>query len=60
MAKPKKDPIREDRIDNEAIVERLRTGGAGPGLVLLPAGQNPLPVPGKVYHDQSRFAAPQR
>ena len=31
----------------------LWTGGAGHGLVLLPGGQNPIPIPGQMYRGQS-------
>ena len=38
---------------------RVGTGGAGPGLVLLPGEQNPLPVPSQVHRGQGGFTTPQ-
>ena len=46
MKRPKRDPVREDRIYNEAIVDAV--GRAGHELVLLSGRQDPVPVPGKV------------
>ena len=39
---------------------RLWTPGACHGLVLLPGGQNPIPIPGQMRRDQSGLTAPQR
>ena len=36
MKKPKKDPVREERIENEAVADAKRSGRASHGVVLLP------------------------
>ena len=59
MKRPKRDPVREDRIHNEAIVD-ARAGRAGHGLVLLSGKQNQFPVPGEVHRCEDRLAAQER
>ena len=59
MKKTRKDPVREDRIENEAIVD------AGPDeqaaeLVLLSGKQNQLPVPREVHRREGRLTAAER
>jgi hypothetical protein len=59
MKKPARDPVREDRIDNEAIVE------AGPeeqamGWFYLPEEPNPFPVRGEAHLHRRCLTAPER
>jgi hypothetical protein len=49
VKRPKKDPAREDRIDNEAIVD-ARPEEQAIELVLLPERQTQFPIPGEVYY----------
>ena len=59
MRRPKRDPVREDRIHNESH-RRCRSGRAGIELVLLSGKQNQLSVSGQVCRRERRLAAPQR
>ena len=60
MRKPTKDPIREDRIHNEAIVEAYGSEEQAMSLVLLPGKQNPLPVLSKVHRREPRVSPQKR
>ena len=58
MAKRKKDPIREVRIHEEAIVDARPQEQALGWITTLKA--TPLPVPRKVYRTEGRIATPER
>ena len=59
MNRPKRDPVREDRIHNEAIID-ARPRRAGKELVLLSGKQNQLPFPSEVCSRERRLVAPER
>ncbi len=59
MKRLKRDPVREDRIHNEAIVD-ARPGRAGNELVLLSGKQAEFPLPREVCRRQHGLATPER
>ena len=56
MKRPKRDPVREDRIHNEAIVDASPDEQALSWYYYL-EGKISFPVPGKVCHREHRLAA---
>jgi hypothetical protein len=53
MKKPAKDPIREDRIHEEAIVDAYGSEEKGDELVLLPRREAEFPVSGSLHRQPS-------
>jgi Calcium binding len=58
MKRPKRDPVREDRIHNEAIVDARPEEQAMSWYYYL-EGKIRFPVPGDVSHREYSLAAPE-
>ena len=58
MKRPKRDPVHEDRIHNEAI-GRCASRRTGNELVLLSGRQDQLPIPGQVCGHEGRLTNPE-
>ena len=59
MKKPRRDPIREDRIENEAIVD-ARPEEQAMGWYYYLENKIRFPVPGEMHCGRRRLAAPER
>ena len=60
MTKSKKEPIREERIHNEVVVDAYGAEEQAIGWYYYLEGQNPIPLPGRVCRGQGGVAASQR
>ena len=60
MPKPRKDPVREERIQNEAIVDTYGPEEQALGWYYLPGEPNQVSLGGTVHRIEGGVAAPKR
>ena len=60
MKKPRKDPVREDRIHKEAIVDAYGPEEQAMSWYYYLEGKNPVPVPGQMHGCEGHVTAQER